>query len=121
MEKTKLKKKRTLRRKLHIKRKIKATSNRLRLCISKSNKYFYVQIIDDLKKVTLIGLSTLAEEFKDLKNKGNISAAKVLGKSFAEKAISKGIKQVVFDRNGYLYHGKIKAFADAARENGLDF
>lgn len=121
MNKLKVQKKRTERRKLRIKKKIFAHKNILRLCFSRSNKYFYVQIIDDNAKNTLLGLSTIAEDFKDLKNKANISAAKALGKVLAEKAISKGIKKVVFDRNGLLYHGKVKAFADAAREHGLEF
>ena len=109
------------RRKLRIKRKIRAQKGNLRLCISKSNKSFYAQIIDDEKGLTLIGISTLSESFKDLKSKKNIEAAKALGKVFAEKAVALGLKKVVFDRNGNLYHGKIKAFADSARENGLEF
>lgn len=121
MEKIKLKKKRLIRRKLHIKKKIRSNTERLRLCISKSNSNFYVQVIDDTKNKTLLGLSTLAAEFKEVKSKGNIESAKLLGKFLAQKALEKGIKKVVFDRNGYLYHGKIKAFADSARENGLEF
>lgn len=120
MNKIALKKKRYNRRRLSIKRKIKS-GGRLRLCISRSNKGFYCQIIDDAKGFTLLSASTLEKTFPEMKSKGNIEAAKSLGKLIAERAVSKGMKKVVFDRNGYLYHGKIKAFADSARENGLEF
>ena len=93
----------------------------LRLCISKHTMNLYAQIIDDEKQNTLVAMSTLAKEFPAMKNKANKEAAKVLGKMLAEKAIKAGIKKVVFDRNGYKYHGKVKALADAARENGLEF
>lgn len=121
MDRTSAKKNTLQRRKLRIKKKIRAQKGNLRLCISKSNKSFYAQIIDDEGGKTLLGLSTLSSDFKDLKSKKNIEAAKALGKIFAEKALDKGMKKVVFDRNGNLYHGKIKAFAEAARENGLEF
>lgn len=121
MDRTTAKKNTLLRRKLRIKKKIRAQKGNLRLCISKSNTSFYAQIIDDEKGVTLLGVSTLAEDFKSLKSKKNIEAALALGKLFAEKAVEKGLKKVVFDRNGNLYHGKIKAFAESARENGLEF
>jgi large subunit ribosomal protein L18 len=120
MNKLAMQKKRTIRRRLRIKQKIKRSENP-RLCLSRSNKNFYAQIIDDQKGHTLVALSTLSKDFSDLKNRGNIEAAKQLGKKVAEIALSKGIKSVVFDRNGYLYHGKVKAFADSARENGLEF
>ncbi len=122
MDKITLKKKRLVRRKLKIKNKLNLKNREeYRLCISKSNKTFYAQIIDDKKGHTLVAMSTLSKEFGALKSGGNIEAAKALGKAIAEKAAEKGIKNVVFDRNGNLYHGKIKAFADAARENGLEF
>jgi len=121
MNRYQLKTKRYEKRRRRIKYKVRSKDNRLRLCISRSNANFYVQIIDDSKGHSVFGLSTLSKEFASLKNKNNVAAAKVFGKAFAEKAVSKGIKEVVFDRNGYLYHGKIKAFADAARENGLVF
>jgi large subunit ribosomal protein L18 len=121
MDRMALKKDRYNRRRLSIKRKIKSGSDRLRLCISRSNKGFYCQIIDDSKGFTLISASTLEKSFPETKNKGNLKAAKSLGKIIAERAISKGMKKVVFDRNGYLYHGKVKAFADSARESGLEF
>ena len=121
MNKMELKKRRYERRRLSIKRKIKSGGDRLRLCISRSNKNFFCQIIDDTKGFTIISASTLEKIFPKEKSTGNIEAAKALGKIISERAISKGIKKVVFDRNGYLYHGKVKAFADSARENGLEF
>ncbi len=121
MDRLALKKKRFTRRRLSIKNKIRKDPTKLRLCISKSNKNFYAQIIDDQKGHTLVALSTLSKDYPAEKNKGNIESAKILGKLVAEKAKAQGISAVVFDRNGYLYHGKIKAFADSARENGLEF
>lgn len=121
MDKLTLKRKRYAKRKFRIKKKIFANKERLRLCISKSNKNYYVQIVDDKKGQTLLAMSTLSKDFPELKNNSNMVAAKELGKIFGEKAINQGIKQVVFDRNGYLFHGKIKAFTDGAREAGLDF
>ena len=121
MDKLALKKKRFTRRRIRVKKKIRKNSDIFRLCISRSNKNFYAQIIDDTKGHTLVALSSLSKDFPEIKNRGNIEAAKTLGKLVAEIAVKKGIKNVVFDRNGYLYHGKIKAFADAARENGLEF
>ncbi len=121
MDRISLKKKRFDRRRLSIKRKLKSTKDRPRLCVSRSNKNFFCQIIDDSRGITLISASTLEKSFPEMKNKGNKEAAKVLGKVIAEKAKSKGVIKVVFDRNGYLYHGKIKMLADSARENGLEF
>lgn len=121
MDKLAQKKAREWRRRARIKKKIRTNNGILRLCINKSNKNFYAQIIDDQKGITLLGISTLAKDFSGLKSRSNIEAAKVLGKAIAEKAREKQIEKVVFDRNGYLYHGKVKAFADAARENGLKF
>ncbi len=121
MDKLKLKKKKLQRRKYSIKRKLRANKGKLRLCISRSNKNFFAQIIDDEKGHTLIGISTLSPDFNNIKAKNNVEAAKALGKAIGEKAQAQGIKNVIFDRNGNLYHGKIKAFADAARENGLEF
>lgn len=121
MNKASLKKIRTRKRKLRIKKSIIPKTDRPRLCISRSNKNFYAQIINDSEGKTLVGLSTQTADFKEMRNRGNSEAAKKLGKLIAGKAAEKGISEVVFDRNGYLYHGKIKAFADAARENGLKF
>ncbi|TAL39220.1 MAG: 50S ribosomal protein L18 [Spirochaetes bacterium] len=121
MDKLSLKKTRQNRRRLRVKRKIKLAQNKLRLCIFRSNKGFFAQIIDDSKGHTLVSASTQDKDFPEMKTRGNKEAAKELGKLLATKAVPKGIKAVVFDRNGYLYHGKIKAFADAAREHGLEF
>ncbi|MDQ7982868.1 MAG: 50S ribosomal protein L18 [Spiroplasma sp.] len=106
-------------RHLRIRKKIVGSKARPRLSIFKSNTSLYAQIIDDNKGQTMIGLSSLT--FKDLKSKKNITAATKLGSEIAKLAKTKKIKEVVFDRGGNLYHGKIKAFADAARENGLEF
>ena len=121
MDRISLKKKRFDRRRLRIKRKVKSTDERLRLCISRSNKHFYCQVIDDAKGITTVSASTQEKIFPVMKSKSNIEAAKALGKILAERAAEKGIKRVVFDRNGFLYHGKIKALADSAREHGLEF
>jgi len=101
-----------------IRRKIKAKSNRLRLSVFRSNKFIYGQIIDDEKGETLVSVSP-----KDLKSlSGNkISQAEALGEALGKKASKKGIKKVVFDRGGYLYHGRVKAFAQGARKAGLEF
>ena len=120
MDKLAVNKKRNLRKKFRSKKGLLA-KNGFRLCLNKSNKNFYAQIVDNEKGVTVLGVSTVAKDFSDLKVKGNIEAAKILGKTVATKALEKGIKEVVFDRNGALYHGKVKAFAEAAREGGLKF
>lgn len=121
MDRVILKRKRYLRRRLSVKRRIRSNTTRSRLCISRSNKNIYCQIIDDINQHTLVSASTLEKEFPEMNNRGNIQAAKILGKIIALRALQKGIDNVVFDRNGYLYHGKVKAFADAVRENGLKF
>jgi large subunit ribosomal protein L18 len=105
-----------------IRKKISGTQERPRLSIFKSSKNIYAQIIDDTAGVTLSATSTLDSEIKkELKGGGNIEAAQKVGADIAKRAKEKGISKVVYDRGGYLYHGKIKALADAARENGLDF
>ena len=121
MDKLHSNKRRIAKRKKRIKKKILNHPGKLRLCINRSNKNMYAQIIDDTKSQTIVALSTQSKDFPELKTKKNVEAAKVLGKMLGESAVQKGIKKVVFDRNGYLYHGKIKAFADAAREAGLEF
>ena len=103
-----------------IRSKISGTSEIPRLCVFRSNTGIYAQIIDDEKQTTIVAASSLDKDLK-LKNGSNIEAAKVVGKAIAEKAKAKKIKEVVFDRGGYLYHGRVKALADAARENGLEF
>jgi len=116
---------RTARRTATVRRRVKlaaGTSGRARLSVFRSSKHIYAQLIDDLKGETLAAASTLEETMRGDGKKGtNIAAAKAVGKLIAERAKEKGIKDVVFDRGGYLYHGRIKALADAAREGGLNF
>jgi large subunit ribosomal protein L18 len=95
---------------------------RLRLSVHRSSKNIYAQVIDDAKGVTLAAASSLDKDLKDQLKKGSdIEAAKAVGKLIAERAKAQGVKEVVFDRGGYLYHGRIKALAEAARESGLAF
>jgi len=101
-----------------IREKMSGTAARPRLNVYRSLNHIYTQLIDDAAGVTLASASTLQAK---LKTGGNVAAAKELGKLIAEKAQEKGIKKVVFDRGGYLYHGRVKALAEAAREAGLDF
>ena len=105
-----------------VRRKISGTANQPRLNVFRSNQNIFAQIIDDSVGNTLVAASTLDKEFKASGNYGgNIAAAKVVGDMVARRAIEKGITTVVFDRGGYLYHGRVKALADAAREAGLRF
>ncbi len=114
---------RTARRTGVVRRKVKlAAGTRARLSVFRSSKHIYAQIIDDLKGETLAAASTMEKTMRGEGKKGtNVEAAKAVGKLIAERAKEKGIKDVVFDRGGYLYHGRIKALADAAREGGLNF
>ena len=105
-------------RHLRIRQFVKGTEARPRLNVFRSNKNITAQIIDDAKGVTLVSASSLT---LGLENGSNVAAATAVGKAVAELAVSKGIKVVVFDRGGYLYHGRVKALADAAREAGLEF
>lgn len=107
-----------------IRKRLLGTPERPRLNVYRSTNHLYVQVIDDSKHATLVSATTL--EFGEAKGGnrptgGNVSAAKQLGKTIAERAKQKGINKVVFDRGGYLYHGRIKALAEAAREGGLEF
>ncbi|UDM32379.1 50S ribosomal protein L18 [Lentilactobacillus laojiaonis] len=105
------------RRHSRVRSKISGTAERPRLNVFRSNKNIYAQVIDDVEGVTLVSASTL-----DLENGGNkTEQATSVGKMIAERAAAKNIKNVVFDRGGYIYHGRVKALADAARENGLEF
>lgn len=111
-----------LKRKTRVRKKITGTSERPRLNVYRSNKHIYAQIIEDATGKTLMAVSTLSKELKD--KFGDIKkadAAKKIGGFVAKKAIAKGIDKVVFDRGGFLYHGRIKAVADGAREAGLKF
>jgi large subunit ribosomal protein L18 len=114
---------RTARRTATVRRRIKLVAGpRARLSVFRSSKHIYAQLIDDLKGETLAAASTLEKTMRGDGKKGtNVEAAKAVGKLIAERAKEKGIKDVVFDRGGYLYHGRIKALADAAREGGLNF
>lgn len=104
-----------------IRKKISGTTEVPRLCVYKSLNHIYAQIIDDENGVTLTAASTLEKEAQELGSKTNIEAAKKVGAMIASKAKEKGITSVVFDRNGYKYHGRVAALAEAARENGLEF
>jgi large subunit ribosomal protein L18 len=111
-----------LKRHLRVRKKIQGTTERPRLNIFRSSKHMYAQIIDDTNGVTLAAASTQDKELKDqVSNGGNIEAARKVGELIAQRAKEKGLVQVVFDRGGYLYHGRVQALADAAREAGLEF
>ena len=109
-----------IRKRIHtrIREKLSGTAERPRLNIYRSLNHIYAQVIDDQNGVTIVSASTLAAKAK---TGGNVAAAKEIGKAIAEKAQEKGVKKVVFDRGGFLYHGRVKALADAAREAGLEF
>ena len=105
-----------------IRNRFAGTAERPRLAVFRSNNHMYAQIIDDTVGKTLVSASTLQKDVKaELEKTNNVDAAAYLGKVIAEKAIEKGIKDVVFDRGGFIYQGKIQALADAAREAGLEF
>ena len=109
-----------IRQRIHerIRRKLAGTGERPRLNVYRSLNHIYAQVIDDQKGETLVSASTLSLK---VKTGGNVAAAREIGKAVAELAVKQGIKKVVFDRGGYLYHGRIKALADAARAAGLEF
>ena len=110
------------RKHVRVRKKISGTSECPRLCVYRSNAHIYAQIIDDEAQTTLASASTLDKEIKGSVSVGsNIEAAKAVGKLIAERAAAKDIKVVVFDRSGYLYHGRVQALAEAAREAGLNF
>jgi large subunit ribosomal protein L18 len=111
-------KRNAIRQRIHsrIRRKLSGSSERPRLNVYRSLNHIYAQVIDDATGVTVVSASTIKS-----KTGGNVAAAKEVGKEIAQKAVEKGIKKVVFDRGGFLYHGRIKALADAAREAGLEF
>ena len=113
-------KRNAIRQRIHerIRRKLAGTGERPRLNVYRSLNHIYAQVIDDQKGETLVSASTLSLK---VKTGGNVAAAKEIGKAVADLAVKQGIKKVVFDRGGYLYHGRIKALADAAREAGLEF
>ena len=111
-----------LQRHNRVRRKVSGTAQRPRLCVFRSSNNIYAQIIDDTNRVTLVAASSLEADVKGAVNHtGNKEAAKLVGQLVAKKAVEKGITEVVFDRGGYLYHGRIKELAEAAREAGLKF
>jgi len=111
-----------LRRKRRIRKKIFGTEERPRLCVFKSNRHIYAQMINDVKGITLVAACSLEPEVrKNTMGQRRMEISKIVGRLIAKRALEKGIKKVVFDRNGFLYHGCIKALADAAREEGLQF
>jgi large subunit ribosomal protein L18 len=111
--------------KYRIRRRVNGTTERPRLTIFRSVSHMYVQVVDDASGKTIASASTVEPSVKGTLAKkatgGNVEGAKAIGKTIAERLIEKGVKRVVFDRNGFLYHGRVKAVADAAREAGLEF
>lgn len=112
-----------IRKRIHerVRAKVAGTTERPRLNIFRSLNHIYAQVIDDATHTTIASASTIVKKGEDKKSGGNIAAAQEVGKLVAERAKEKGITKVVFDRGGYLYHGRVKALADAAREAGLEF
>ncbi len=108
-----------IRRHQRVRKNISGTAERPRLNVFRSAKHIYAQVIDDVKGVTLVAASSMDKDFEGYG--GNIEGAKSVGKKIAEKALSAGIKKVVFDRGGYVYHGRVAALAEGAREGGLEF
>jgi large subunit ribosomal protein L18 len=109
-----------LRRHLRARKKVAGTPDRPRLAVFRSDKNIYAQIIDDVTRITLVAASTIDKDFT-MEVGSNKEAAKLVGEIIAKKALEKGIKQVVFDRGGYIYHGRIQELAAGAREGGLEF
>ncbi len=110
------------RRHLRVRQKISGTVSRPRLCVFRSLNHIYAQIVDDVAGNTMVSASTLEPSVKgSIETGGNIAAAKKVGQLVAARALENGVTSVVFDRGGYLYHGRVKALAEAAREGGLDF
>lgn len=110
------------RRHRRIRRKVSGTAERPRLCVFRSNQHIYAQVIDDVAQHTLVAASTLEPEMRsELSTGSSCDSSAAVGKLVAQRALAKGIEQVVFDRGGSLYHGRVKALAEAAREAGLNF
>jgi len=122
MIKKKIRKNETQKRHTRVRVNLSGTTERPRLAVYRSNKHIYAQVIDDVQGKTLVSAGTVEKEVKEKMNHGgNIDASKEIGKLVAERAKTKGISRVVFDRGGNVYHGRVAAVADAARENGLEF
>ncbi len=111
-----------VRRHRRVRGKVSGTAQRPRMCVTRSNNNMYVQVIDDVAHKTIVGASTLGADFKATgKKAGTVEGAEALGQIIGKKAVDAGITEIVFDRGGNLYHGRVKAVADAAREAGLKF
>ncbi|MGE5612307.1 MAG: 50S ribosomal protein L18 [Bacillota bacterium] len=121
-DKNKLKQVRLERRRNHIRKKVFGTPQRPRLAVYRSSKHIYAQLIDDMSGRTVVSATSTSKETRgELKHGANVKAAELIGKTIAERAVAAGIKEVAFDRGGRMYHGRIKALADAARKAGLKF
>ncbi len=122
MIKTRNRKEQIRKRHQRVRTKISGTAESPRLAVYRSTKHIYAQLIDDVNKVTLCSASSIDKDLREkLSHGGNIEAAKVVGEAIAKKALKAGVKECVFDRGGFLYHGRVSALAEAAREAGLDF
>ncbi len=119
MKKLLEKQKRRLKRKLRIRKRIRGTSDKPRITVYKSNRYTYIQAIDDTKGITIASASNIEKELREVKNR--VEDVGKLGETIAKRLKDKKIETAVFDRNGYVYHGKVKAIADGARKAGLKF
>lgn len=109
-------------RKIRVRKKVSGTSARPRLCVFRSTSHIYAQVINDHDGITLVEASSVSPDIRgELKHGGNVESAQKVGVLVAKKALAKNIKKVVFDRGGYLYHGRVKTLADAARGEGLEF
>lgn len=115
--------KRRLKRKMRVRKRVKGSSEKPRLCVFRSGKHIYAQLIDDTTGQTLIAVSSLSKDLASEigKNGGNKKGAAIVGKAIGAAILSKGITKIAFDRNGFLYHGRIKSLSNAARESGLQF
>ncbi len=119
---SKIRKDQTRKRHIRVRKKINGVPECPRLAVYRSTKHIYAQLIDDVNKVTICSASSIDKDLREkLGHGGNIDAAKLVGETVAQKALKAGIKDCVFDRGGFLYHGRISALADAAREAGLNF
>jgi large subunit ribosomal protein L18 len=110
------------RRQARVRKKVRGTAQRPRLCVFRSAKHIYAQVIDDVAGATLASASTMNPDMQsELAGKNKVDVAKVVGREVARQAMAKDIKQVIFDRNGFLYHGRVAALSESAREAGLEF
>lgn len=122
MADTKAKAANLVRRRRRVRAKVSGTAERPRLCVSRTNANIYAQLIDDVEGRTLLAASSIDSDLREsVKNGSNVEAAKAVGKALGEKAKAAGLERAVFDRSGHLFHGRVKAVADAAREVGLEF